>query len=168
MCDVTSQVLVFYICNLEEMLLFISVRACTSSAMYFSSLRTQVSHRRIQFHSILTFPCTSEAVSLAVLPGELWLSPRYHPGIACVSMAVVHQKWHIRTIWRATSGLICSNMFIACRFLPLSSTVWGFLKRGNVRVVCRCKWRWLDMVSKGSVFGGVKLVQRERNGDSGK
>ena len=46
MGDVTSQILVFYMHNLEEVLLQITVCVC---AMYFCSLRTQVSNRRIQF-----------------------------------------------------------------------------------------------------------------------
>lgn len=55
-------------------------------------------------------------------------------------------------MWQAISDLICSNTFITCKFWPINSTTWGFLKRGNVGVVC--KGRWLGMVSKGSVFGG--------------
>lgn len=156
----------FYTRNLEEMLLHISVSVCTFSVMCFSSLRTQVSHTSTQFCSTLTFYCISETVSLADLPGGVQCSPRHHPSVACVVPAVVDQKWHGSTRWQAISDLVCSNMFIACKFWPINCTTWGCLRRGNVGVVCRCKWRWLGMVSKGSVFGGVKLVQRERNGHS--
>lgn len=94
--DVTSQVLVLYIHNLEETLLQISVSICPSNVRYFSSLRTQISHRRMQFHLIFTY--FSEAVSLAGPPGDLQLSPSHHPGIyvlwwqLCIKDDVIQQR----------------------------------------------------------------------------
>lgn len=87
--------------------------------------------------------------------------PLPSPRCGCALMADVPQGWWVLTMRQAISDLISSSVFIASEFLPLNSTAWGFPKGGNMGDMCRHKWRWLAMVSKGSVFRGVEVMQRE-------
>lgn len=143
--DVTSQVLMFHMHNMEGMLLQISESACASSSM-FSSGRTQVSHRMITVSLGITIHLNLRSSFFSRAPRRSAAQPLPSPRCGCALVAAVHQGWCISTARQDISDLVCSYVFIASKFLPLNSTIWDFPKEeiwGICVEVNGDGWPWL-------------------------